>query len=68
MSAVNVLTALDLLLQLLDRTSAAANLIRKARDTGGEVTLADLEAIKSEGAALLSDLNAAIEKAKAEGR
>lgn len=65
MSTVTVLTAVDLLLQMLDRTSKAAALIRNARETGGEVTLADLEAIKADGVALIADLDAAIERAKA---
>lgn len=64
MSTMTVLTAVDLLLQLLDRTSRAATLIRNARETGTEVKLEDLEAIKAEGTALIADLDAAIARAK----
>lgn len=66
MSTVTLVTALDLLLQLLDRTSQAANLIRRAREEGRDVTLEELQGIKDQGAALLADLDAAIARAKAE--
>lgn len=68
MSTAAIITGIDLLLQLLDRTSQAAAIIRKARDEGREPTSEELGAIKAQGVALDGDLDAAINRAKAEGR
>lgn len=68
MSTTTALAAVDLLIQLIERTSAAAALIRQARAEGREVSSAELAGIKAQGDALMADLDAAIERAKAEGR
>lgn len=68
MSTAAIITGIDLLLQLIDRTSAAGAIIRKAREEGREPSAEELQAVKAQGVALDGDLDAAIARAKAEGR
>lgn len=59
---------LDLLIQLIDRLTTASALVKKAHAEGRLVTAEELAAIRAEGDALMADLDAAIARAKAEGR
>lgn len=68
MSATAILTGLDLLIQLIDRTSAAAAVIKKAHEEGRPVTADELAALRGSLDAHLTDLDAAIAQAKTEGR
>jgi len=68
MSASAALTALDLLIQLIDRTSAAASIVKKAHEEGRQPTGEELAALRGSLDSHLSDLDAAIAQAKAEGR
>lgn len=68
MSATAVFTGLEILIQLIDRVSAASAIIKKARAEGRDVTLLELQDLRGEGDQLLTDLDAAIAQAKAEGR
>lgn len=68
MSASAVLTGLDLLIQLIDRTSAASAVIKQARTEGRDVTAADLQAIRAQFGEHIAALDEAIARAKAEGR
>lgn len=68
MSASAVLTGLDLLIQLIDRTSAASAVIKQARAEGRDVSAADLESIRAQFGEHIEALDDAIARAKAEGR
>ena len=68
MSASVVLTGLDLLIQLIDRTSAAASLVKQAHDRGTPLTADELAGLRGTLDGHLADLDAAIAQAKAEGR
>jgi hypothetical protein len=68
MSAAIAVTAIDLLLQFIDRTSAAAAVVKKAHEEGRQPTGAELAELRGSLDAHLSDLDAAIAQAKAEGR
>lgn len=68
MSAAAVFTGIELLIQLIDRVSAASAIIKAARAEGRDVTAAELEQLRAEGDSALADLDAAIARAKSEGR
>lgn len=68
MSASVILTGLDLLIQLIDRTSAAAALVKKAHDEGRPITSEELASLRGQLDAHLTELDAAITQAKIEGR
>lgn len=68
MSASAVLTGLDLLIQLIDRTSAASAVIKQARAEGRDVSASDLESIRAQFGEHIQALDDAIARAKAEGR
>jgi phage I-like protein len=68
MSATAILTGLDLLIQLIDRTSAAAAVIKKAHSEGRAVTAEELAVLRVQLDSHLDALDAAIEQAKSEGR
>jgi hypothetical protein len=68
MNPVAIVSGIDLLLQFIDRLSAASVIIKKARSEGREPSSEELASVRLEGDALMSDLDAAIAKAKAEGR
>lgn len=68
MSSAAVLTGIELLIQLIDRAAAASAVIKAARAEGRDVTSAELQKLRSEGDQSLADLDAAIQKAKDEGR
>jgi hypothetical protein len=63
-----VFTGIELLLSMVDRLAAARTVLRQAHAEGRQANAAELTAVRAEGAALLSDLDAAIARAKAEGR
>lgn len=63
-----VFTGIELLIQLIDRAAAASAIIKKARAEGRDVTSAELQALRAEGDQALTDLDAAIQLAKSEGR
>lgn len=68
MSATAVFTGLEILIQLIDRVSAASAIIKNARAEGRDVTSDELAKLRGEGDQLLADLDTAIALAKAEGR
>lgn len=68
MNATVAVTAIDLLLQFIDRTSAAAAIVKQAHAEGRQPTGAELAELRGSLDAHLSDLDAAIERARAEGR
>ncbi len=68
MSATAILTGLDLLIQLIDRTSAAANLVKTAHERGTPITAAELTTLRGQLDSHLTELDAAIALAKSEGR
>lgn len=63
-----ILTGLDLLIQLIDRTSAAAALVKTAHAEGRSLTSAELAGLRSTLDGHLDALDAEIARAKAEGR
>lgn len=63
-----ILTGLDLLIQLIDRTSAAAATVRQAHAEGRQLTSAELAAIRGSLDTHLDALDAEIARAKSEGR
>ena len=67
-NAAAAVAALDLFIQMIDRLSAASALVKKAHSEGRTVNLDELAEIRAEFGALLSGLDASIERAKAEGR
>lgn len=68
MSATVIFTGLDVLIQLIDRVSAAAALVKTAHDRGTPLTAAELAGLRGQLDGHLNDLDAAIAQAKAEGR
>jgi hypothetical protein len=68
MSATAILTGLDLLIQFIDRASAAAALIKAARERGTPLTTEELAGLRGQLDGHLNDLDAAIAQAKLEGR
>lgn len=68
MNASAILTGLDLLIQLLDRTSAAAAIVKKAHAEGRQPSSDELATLRGELDGHLATLDAAIAQAKAEGR
>lgn len=68
MSASAVLVGIDLLLQFIDRASAAAAIIKKAREEGRPPSLDELSQLRASLDSHLDVLDAAIAQAKAEGR
>lgn len=67
-NAAAAVAALELVLQMIDRLSAASALVKKAHSEGRVVSLEELAEIRAETGLLLDDMDAAIERAKAEGR
>lgn len=59
---------IELILNMLDRTAAAGSILRQAHAEGRQASSAELAQVRAEGDALMSDLDAAIERAKTEGR
>ena len=68
MSSAAVFTGIELLINLIDRAAAASALIKRARAEGRDVTAEELEVLREQGDAALADLDAAIARAKSEGR
>lgn len=68
MSAVAIVSGLDLILQLIGRLSAASALVNNARAEGRDVTSAELAQFKMQGQEALVLLDASIARAQAEGR
>lgn len=68
MSVSAAFAGLELLIQLIDRLSAASALVKNARAQGRDVTSAELATLREQGDALLAGLDDAIARAKAEGR
>jgi len=68
MSATAILTGLDLLIQLIDRASAAATLVKTAHDRGTPLTAEELGSLRGMLDSHLTELDAAIALAKKEGR
>lgn len=68
MSTTAVFAGLELLIQLIDRLAAASALVKKARAEGRDVTSQELAQLRLEGDVLLTGLDAAIARAKSEGR
>lgn len=67
-SPLLILSGIDTLLQFIDRLSAASAIIKQARLEGRDVSSAELEKLKMEGNQVINDLDAAIARARAEGR
>lgn len=67
MSATAILTGLDLLIQLIDRASAAATLVKTAHDRGTPLTVGELSSLRGMLDSHLTELDAAIAQAKAQG-
>jgi len=68
LNPLTLISGIDMLLQFIDRLSAASAIIKKARAEGRDVSSEELASLKAEGALAMSDLDAAIAKAKLEGR
>lgn len=66
--SATILTGLDLLIQFIDRASAAAAVIKQARAEDRPPTSAELATLRASLDDHLSALNAEIARAKAEGR
>lgn len=66
--SAQILTGLDLLIQIIDRASAAAALVKKAHDRGTPPTSEELSALRRSFDSHLDELDAEIARAKAEGR
>jgi len=68
MSASAFLMGLDLLIQIIGRASAAAVLVKTAHERGTPPTAEELASLRAELDGHLNDLDAAIARAKQEGR
>jgi len=68
MSAAAVVTGLDLLIQFVDRAAAASAVLKNARAAGREPTSAELAELRGSLDSHLDELDAAIARARAEGR
>jgi len=68
MNAAMILTGMDLLLQFIDRTTAAAAVIRGSRAEGRPLTSAELASLRSSLNEHLDELDAEIARAKSGGR
>ena len=68
MSSAALFAGIELLINLIDRLGAASALIKRARAEGRDVTSEELALLKEQGDAALADLDAAIARAKSEGR
>lgn len=68
MSATAILTGVDLLLQFIDRTTAAAAIIKQARAEGRAPSVEELSSLRGALDSHLSALDAAIAQAESEGR
>lgn len=68
MSATAILTGLDLLIQFIDRASAAAAIIKQARAEDRPPTSAELATLRASLDDHLAALDAELARAKAEGR
>jgi hypothetical protein len=66
--SATILTGLDLLIQLIDRASAAASIVRQAHAEGRQPTAAELEGLRGSLDGHLDALDAEIARARAEGR
>lgn len=66
--SATIVTGLDLLIQIIDRASAAAALVKAAHDRGTPPTAEELATLRSSFDAHLDALDAEIARAKAEGR
>jgi hypothetical protein len=65
---MDVITALTLLTQLAGQVAALGNLIRTAQSEGRDITPAELDGLAANDDAARSALDAAIARAKSEGR
>lgn len=65
---MGTLAAVDLVLALLTRAAAISSIITQAQAEKRDITQAELDQIVSDDDKARTDLVAAIEKAKAEGR
>lgn len=63
-----ILTGLDLVIQLMDRVSAAAALVKQAHAENRSLTSAELAGLRSTLDQHLDALDAEIARAKSEGR
>lgn len=63
-----ILTGLDLVLQLIDRVSAAAVIVKQAHAEGRSLTSSELAGLRSTLDQHLDSLDAEIARAKREGR
>lgn len=68
MNAAIALTGLDLVIQLIDRVSAAAALVKQAHAEGRELTSAELDTLRVKFDQHLSALDTEIARAVSEGR
>jgi len=66
--SVAILTGLDLVLQLIDRVSAAAVVVKKAHAEGRPLTAEELTGLRDSLDIHLVALDAEIKRAEAEGR
>lgn len=66
--SATILTGLDLLIQLIDRASAAAAIVRQAHAEGRQPTADELASLRTSLDTHLDALDAEIARAKAENR